>query len=988
MASERERPDDGHEREADDVSAALMRMSQVAREGPAFDLSGVRIHADEQAARSAHEIDALAYTYGEHVVFGAGQYRPGTDAGRALLAHELVHVAQQRAGAAPRLQAKGKKRKPVRTVTRITLFVDRGIVVLELDAQSTITLPTVYNGRPTPGAYRIRGSRSTPAVDGKANDKDWIVEWNFPPDAEYLRARDYTFHVIAGHPGPSGVAGSSSGEGTGERQRHGAMGAGAASAGGDEEGKGGIGAGSKEAPAKGSPVPDRSGTAATSDTGAAAPRLTPEEEAVWRQMAELMRGAGQPALEEPAELVRLFQVLRQVVVDPQPSPEGRQSWVRFAQFLDKNRDKIEGFLRTSPNGALTQEVLEKIIAEYGKFLAAEPVPKGPDELETREDYDKEFKYDPGWQKLSPADRQLLMEYAHLAPGEIRDDKIDFTRITTEMKVAMALKLADASLLGEMGQAAKNAFTDPKFVITLVVVMAIYVGLWLTPDPSWVTKIAAGALTVALLAQFAIEDIYGFAVAWSDLSDECAAATSVERLKTAGNKFLKRVGPIGFDIMLFLVMWRIGKLAGPKLSRIGAERGTARAAADLKAAEARPGSGVTQPGGSNAAKVLAEARAKASGTSPTQVLDALGKRLPESAADGLANLRAKAGDANALKAVEGQASAGRDLGRFLSERAMSAEAMQAAQAEVSRARLKLARARLIEAETIKDPLLRETVRLEQYESIKSVLRQARALDGVDIKRAIAARDVKGLVRALRDAVTRLGERTSAHKTQGALGESIQRAQLRIKYAGRQGVQFISNLAVVRKLGQYRSIREWTGAEEARIRRAQPGIADAALNKAVSETRVKLFEKNNAVYESLGEVDTLVAEPGAHGKLKPLEVAEAKAGRSSAADANAQLAEVVQAFDKIAAGDSGVRLFERAANNRLGKDMTSSFDLSQTTGIERSTSGPQGRTGFSENLGFTDAELGGVAESLIRNLPPDKPATVAPVTSPRDETEPAR
>jgi len=59
------------------------------------DFSQVRIHRDERAAASARSADALAYTVGRHVVFGAGRYAPGTRAGKRLLAHELAHVVQQ-----------------------------------------------------------------------------------------------------------------------------------------------------------------------------------------------------------------------------------------------------------------------------------------------------------------------------------------------------------------------------------------------------------------------------------------------------------------------------------------------------------------------------------------------------------------------------------------------------------------------------------------------------------------------------------------------------------------------------------------------------------------------------------------------------------------------------------------------------------------------------------------------------------------------------
>jgi hypothetical protein len=59
------------------------------------DFSGVRVHTDGRAAESARAVNAIAYTVGRDVVFGAGQYRPATAAGRATLAHELTHVAQQ-----------------------------------------------------------------------------------------------------------------------------------------------------------------------------------------------------------------------------------------------------------------------------------------------------------------------------------------------------------------------------------------------------------------------------------------------------------------------------------------------------------------------------------------------------------------------------------------------------------------------------------------------------------------------------------------------------------------------------------------------------------------------------------------------------------------------------------------------------------------------------------------------------------------------------
>lgn len=58
----------------------------------------MRVHTDSSAAESARAIQATAYTAGQNVVFGAGQYVPDSHDGRKLLAHELTHVVQQGGG--------------------------------------------------------------------------------------------------------------------------------------------------------------------------------------------------------------------------------------------------------------------------------------------------------------------------------------------------------------------------------------------------------------------------------------------------------------------------------------------------------------------------------------------------------------------------------------------------------------------------------------------------------------------------------------------------------------------------------------------------------------------------------------------------------------------------------------------------------------------------------------------------------------------------
>jgi len=59
------------------------------------DFTDVKIHNDSAANASAKSLNALAYTQGNNIVFGRGQYKPETDDGKKLLAHELTHVIQQ-----------------------------------------------------------------------------------------------------------------------------------------------------------------------------------------------------------------------------------------------------------------------------------------------------------------------------------------------------------------------------------------------------------------------------------------------------------------------------------------------------------------------------------------------------------------------------------------------------------------------------------------------------------------------------------------------------------------------------------------------------------------------------------------------------------------------------------------------------------------------------------------------------------------------------
>jgi hypothetical protein len=77
-------------RSLDEQTRGLME----SRFGESF--AEVRIHTGHHAGEAAAGLDSRAFTIGEDIVFGEGEFAPETTEGRRLLAHELAHVVQQR----------------------------------------------------------------------------------------------------------------------------------------------------------------------------------------------------------------------------------------------------------------------------------------------------------------------------------------------------------------------------------------------------------------------------------------------------------------------------------------------------------------------------------------------------------------------------------------------------------------------------------------------------------------------------------------------------------------------------------------------------------------------------------------------------------------------------------------------------------------------------------------------------------------------------
>jgi len=102
-------------------------------QGIGYDFSKVRLHTDTAADQSAKNVNALAYTSGNNIVFRTGQYQPETSEGKKLLAHELTHVVQQSGSVTRKIQTK-RELDPVTEKDLITKCQARiGEVITKLE---------------------------------------------------------------------------------------------------------------------------------------------------------------------------------------------------------------------------------------------------------------------------------------------------------------------------------------------------------------------------------------------------------------------------------------------------------------------------------------------------------------------------------------------------------------------------------------------------------------------------------------------------------------------------------------------------------------------------------------------------------------------------------------------------------------------------------------------------------------------------------------
>ena len=241
--------------------------------------------------------------------------------------------------------------------------------------------------------------------------------------------------------------------------------------------------------------------------------------------------------------------------------EGRESWLKWAKFIQENKEKISGKSKTDDKGITVEEVKE-IIKKHKEFVGVKDVPATKS---------KDAVYDPerrkSWNSLKDWEKKLWDDYLkkYGDTADVTDQSSKDLTITSDVRFSMALRMSPQYMEPGAREAAQQLFNDPIFIGSLIAGITIYLALWLAPEPVF-TKAAAILTTIGLLSlvAFSVSEIKNLAEAWMQLSADSAEARSLPELEAAAEKFGKAIGASGLRILVALATVLLGKaLPTPK-----------------------------------------------------------------------------------------------------------------------------------------------------------------------------------------------------------------------------------------------------------------------------------------------------------------------------------------------------------------------------------------------------------------------------------------
>jgi hypothetical protein len=613
-------------------------------------LPDIALHEDDPAQEFTSRHNAHAAARGRQIVAEQDAFE-GTD-GRLRLAHEVGHILQQRivglpSGSTDQLEAdasqfahtvaSGRPSAVNFSAPHSWLFdlkdFKRGDQVVSLVVSKAKsgkgTVSITMKGQSGGKLYRLSytleradiatgktydGSKTDKGLQVKLAGAGYLIYFSGTPDPNILKfPATFPVTVVEGAE-QRGGGGDGKGKGSGSG---GDKGAGAKS-GGDKPGGG-------TTPPPGAPgqtgtdksAPPTTGTPPESATTPPPEAKVPVIQVTDLSQIEKLKAKGlipaksadeiKAKLEKQQaltfeEALALIEGLDKVSEPPDPAKkdQGRDSWLKWAQFVKDNKDKISGRAKNGGENALTVDEVKEIIDKHNEFVGtsgADPSAKDP-----RKPYDPEKSK--AWNDLPTWQKDIWKEYSKKY-GSKQDEpgRADPTLTGSDL-FSMALNMSPQYMPAGARAAAIHMFHDPIFLVGTVVSISLYVAAWVFPEPIF-SKATAATITIALLAVFAISEIRNFALAWMRLSDESGQSRTMDELEDAAKHFGESVGGIGIRVLITIATIIAGKslpapkpgaggggsFGGPEPAPVGGPPGILKAPAPAAAAAAAEDAGV-------------------------------------------------------------------------------------------------------------------------------------------------------------------------------------------------------------------------------------------------------------------------------------------------------------------------------------------------------------------------------------------------------------
>ena len=568
---------------------------------------GVTVDHSESAQQQLSAANAHAAARGSRILASPGAFDGG--AGRERLAHEIAHVIQQGpsarslpravggqaeadarafaraslAGGDPRVTVSAPlgwayDRKTIASgdlVVRVTIVGRHARVEMRHpdDERYVLEYSVTHNIPARNELYTIVKGSGIPELPPNRHaffrfetkgDEPILERKSFPDKVDLLVLKNAPAAPSVGAGGDAGQTQSGTGTKPGAHP-----GTGGPKGAGSGHGSTGPQAGTKAPPAGSPPI-------GSPPTGSLPPEAAPPQPGDAnvptvtvtdaKQIEELKRRGLVPATSadqmkakianhEPLsfeEAVALVDGLNQVVGegDKKQSQEARESWLKWAEFVKANKDKISGQAKSGGDEGLKVEDVQEILKKEKEFVG---VREGLGKTASQAMHDPERRK--SWNSLAPWERQLWQDYVDKfgdAPDPTDASSSDDLHLTASVRTSMALRMSPKYMPAGMRDAAVAMFNDPIFIGTTIASITAYLALWVVPEPVF-TKATAIVTTIGLmsLGAFSVSEIVNLAGAWMQLDEDAGKATTLAELDDAAKKFGHSIGGSGMRILLVL-----------------------------------------------------------------------------------------------------------------------------------------------------------------------------------------------------------------------------------------------------------------------------------------------------------------------------------------------------------------------------------------------------------------------------------------------------